>query len=116
MERIKAENPGLDIDEEVFLGKRFFFSLSTVTENLIKSPISADSESEEELEPLFIPEVPNRILWLQTTSEGTIWLSMAGYDAGYIYEYYIDQTSEFPSKFQIIHDGDDIEISSFVYK
>lgn len=58
MEAIKKENPGLDIDEDVFL---------------------ADSDSEEELEPLFIPPVPNRILWMQSMIDDTIWLSMAGY-------------------------------------
>lgn len=40
---------------------------------------------------------------------------MSGYDAGYIYEYYIDQTTHIPAEFQIIYDGDDIEISSCVY-
>lgn len=40
--------------------------------------IVADSESEEELEPLYIPEVPNKILWLMYTEDKTIWLSMAG--------------------------------------
>lgn len=57
MEQIKKDNPGLEIDEEAFL---------------------ADSESEEELEPLHIPEVPNNIIWLKYTRAGTIWLSMAG--------------------------------------
>lgn len=41
--------------------------------------IPVDSESEEELEPLFIPEVPNKILWLKYTEDRTIWLSMAGW-------------------------------------
>jgi WD40 repeat protein len=94
MEKLKAENPGLDIDEEVFL---------------------ADSETEEELEPLFIPEVPNRIIWMQSTEDDTIWLSMGGYDSGYIYEYQIDQKSEVPYFFKMVDDADDIEISSYVY-
>ncbi|RZC43160.1 thyroid receptor-interacting protein 11 [Asbolus verrucosus] len=94
MEKLKAENPGLDIDEEVFL---------------------ADSETEEELEPLFIPEIPNRIIWMQSTEDDTIWLSMGGYDAGYIYEYKIDQKEEVPCRFKMVYDGDDIEISSYVY-
>lgn len=95
MERIKRENPGLDIDEDIFL---------------------ADSESDEELEPLFIPEIPNKILWMQLTPDDTIWLSMAGYDAGYIYEYKINQTEEVPYRFKMVHDADDIEISSYIYK
>ncbi|CAH1956940.1 unnamed protein product [Acanthoscelides obtectus] len=70
MERIKKENPGLEIDEEIFL---------------------ADSDTEEELEPLYYPDVPNKILWLKYTQDLTIWLSVGGYDAGYIYEYTMDQ-------------------------
>lgn len=95
LERVKKENPGLEIDEEVFL---------------------EDSESEEELEPLHIPDPPNKILWMQVTPDDTIWLSMAGYDAGYIYEFKTEQTVETPFRFQMIHDADDIEISSYVYK
>lgn len=95
MERLKADNPGLDIDEEVFL---------------------ADSESEEELEPLHIPEVPNKIMWMQSTERNSIWLSLGGYDAGYIYEYTIEQESEIPSFYKMIDDADDMEICSYVYK
>lgn len=68
------------------------------------------------MEPLFIPEIPNKILWIQHTPEGTLWLSVAGYDAGYIYEYFIDQKEEVPYKFQMICDADDVEVNSFVYK
>ncbi|KAJ8927184.1 hypothetical protein NQ314_020460, partial [Rhamnusium bicolor] len=76
---------------------------------------SADSESEEILEPLHIPEVPNKILWLKYTDDKTIWLSMGGYDAGYIYEYLIDQKDDVPYRFQMVNDADDIEISSYIY-
>lgn len=92
LQRLRIENPGVDIDEETFL---------------------ADSEDEEELEPLFIPKIPNKILWLQYTSKGTIWLSMAGYDAGYIYEYEFGK--EDPVSCTMIPDGDDIEIHCFTY-
>lgn len=47
-------------------------------DDLTRSFFSVDSESEEELEPLFIPDVPNNILWLKYTEDKTIWLSMAG--------------------------------------
>lgn len=78
---------------------------------------SADSESEEELEPLHIPQPPNKILWMQITPDDTIWLSMAGYDAGYIYEYQMDQTTDdVPYRFKMVDDADDIEISSYVHK
>lgn len=78
--------------------------------------IPADSESEEELEPLHIPDPPNKILWMQMTKYDTIWFSMAGFDAGYIYEYQMGQTSEIPYRFKMIEDADDIEIGSYVYK
>ncbi|KAJ8952048.1 hypothetical protein NQ318_010958 [Aromia moschata] len=94
LERVKKENPGLEIDEDAFL---------------------ADSESEEQLEPLHIPEVPNKILWLRYTENRTIWLSMGGFDAGYIYEYLIDQKDDTPYRFKMVDDADDIEISSYVY-
>ncbi|ERL94503.1 hypothetical protein D910_11780 [Dendroctonus ponderosae] len=94
MERIKKENPGLEIDEETFL---------------------ADSETEEELEPLFFPEVPNRIIWLKYTPFDTIWLSMAGYDAGYIYEYYIDQKDPVPIKFRFLDGAHEMEVSTYTY-
>ncbi|KAK4886372.1 hypothetical protein RN001_002643 [Aquatica leii] len=94
MEKIKADNPGMDIDEEIFL---------------------ADSEEDEPLEPLHIPDIPNRVLWIQISPDNSIWLSMGGYDAGYIYEYYINQTSEIPSRFLIIYDGDDYPINNFIY-
>lgn len=53
---------------------------------------------------------------MQLTPDNTIWLSMGGYDAGYIYEYTMDQKDEIPYRFQMVHDADDTEISSYVYK
>ncbi|XP_017782969.1 PREDICTED: uncharacterized protein LOC108567166 [Nicrophorus vespilloides] len=94
LEKFRKENPGLDIEEEVFL---------------------IDSESEEILEPLYIPKIPNKILWIQHTADDTLWLSVGGYDAGYIYEYKIGQTEEVPYKFTLIHHGDDIEINNYAY-
>ncbi|CAG9762758.1 unnamed protein product [Ceutorhynchus assimilis] len=91
MEKIKKDNPGLDIDEEIFL---------------------ADSESEEELEPLFFPEVPNRIIWLKYTKEDTIWLSMAGFDAGIIYEYNINQKDEVPVRFRWLDGAESMEVTT----
>ncbi|XP_056639556.1 cilia- and flagella-associated protein 44 isoform X1 [Diorhabda sublineata] len=94
MQRILKENPGLEIDEEVFL---------------------ADSEPEEELEPLYFPEERSRILWMRYTPEKTIWLSMSGYDAGYIYEYKMDQSDNIPFRYKMVYEADDVEISSYVY-
>ncbi|KAK9870280.1 hypothetical protein WA026_006367 [Henosepilachna vigintioctopunctata] len=94
MEKIKEENPGLEIDEEAFL---------------------ADSDSSIKWDPLYIPETPGDILWLQYTPEDTLWISMSGYDAGYIYEYQIDQPEDVPLRFKMIDDADDTEISSYLY-
>lgn len=53
---------------------------------------------------------------MQITPDDTIWLSMSGYDAGYIYEYQMDQTTDIPFRFKMVDDADDIEISSYLYK
>ncbi|KAJ8316119.1 hypothetical protein KUTeg_006133 [Tegillarca granosa] len=45
-----------------------------------------EEEREEEWKP-FIPEEPSPILDGFYTEEGKFWLSMGGFDAGYIYEY-----------------------------
>ncbi|XP_066257532.1 cilia- and flagella-associated protein 44 [Euwallacea similis] len=94
MEQVVKDNPGFAMDEEIFL---------------------ADSENDEELEPLFYPKEANRIIWLKYTSNNTIWLSMAGYDAGYIYEYYIDQKDTVPVRFRLLEGADDMEVSTYVY-
>lgn len=93
LDKLKKANPGIQVDEEAFL---------------------QDSDEEEEEEPLFIPKVANPVLWLQYTSKKTIWLSMGGFDAGYIYEY-IFEGSENSVRATIIADGDDVEIHSFLY-
>ncbi|XP_069678702.1 cilia- and flagella-associated protein 44 [Periplaneta americana] len=92
LEKIKKENPGIDIDEETFL---------------------ADSDSEEELEPLYFPEVPNPILFGLYTPKDTIWLSLAGYDAGYMYEFEMDK--EEPVCCTMIAEADDVEIYCYLY-
>lgn len=73
----------------------------------------ADSESDEEMEPLYIPEIPNRILWLQYTNENSVWISMGGYDAGYIYEFQFDKA--LPMKCTAIKNATDTEITTYLY-
>ncbi|XP_030383032.1 cilia- and flagella-associated protein 44 [Scaptodrosophila lebanonensis] len=90
IEKLKKANPGLQIDIESAL---------------------ADSEPDEEEEPLHIPSVPNAILWLRYTDRDTIWVSMAGYDAGYVYE--LEFGAAEPSICTMIADADDIEIHSY---
>lgn len=91
LEKMKSENYDLDIDEESFL---------------------ADSDDDEVLEAIFVPDPPSPVLWIQFTSDETLSLSMGGYDAGYIYEYTDD--GELLS-FTPVSDADDIEIHSYVY-
>lgn len=56
---------------------------------------------------------------VQYISNDIIWLSMAGFDAGYIYEYPSPEVTETigekPIKSTIIHDADDIEIRSCLF-
>lgn len=73
-----------------------------------------DSESEEILAPLEIPKIPNKIWFAMYTPEDTLWLSVGGYDAGYIYEYTMDNTEIV--KATVIADGDDIEMHGFIYR
>ncbi|XP_058801430.1 cilia- and flagella-associated protein 44 [Phymastichus coffea] len=71
LQRLLEANPNLEIDEQVFL----------------------ESELEEEpaLPEIYIPDVPNRVLAGFYTTRDTLLLSMAGYDAGYTYEYSIPE-------------------------
>jgi hypothetical protein len=75
---------------------------------------SADSKSQEELKTLFCPEVPNPVLFGLYTPKDTIWLSIAGYDAGYMYEFFMNK--EEPVQHTKIAGADDTEIYSYLYK
>lgn len=90
---MKNQNAGMEVDETNFQDE--------------------SDEEDEELQPLFIPDVPNRILWLQYTNDNTICLSMGGYDAGLFYEYDFDQL-ENPVRFTIIKDAEDQQIHSYL--
>lgn len=50
------------------------------------------------------------------TPENTVWLSMGGYDAGYIYEYNMDSPKSGFVKANMVYDADDIEINGFIYR
>uniref|UniRef100_A0A182V315 Cilia- and flagella-associated protein 44 n=1 Tax=Anopheles merus TaxID=30066 RepID=A0A182V315_ANOME len=91
LERMRIENPKAEINEEAFL---------------------ADSDEEEELEPLYIPKVPNPVLWARYTDEDTLWLSMGGYDAGYVYEYGFDD--EDPLSCTPIPELEDVELTCYL--
>lgn len=92
LEKLQLNNPGIDINEEAFL---------------------ADSDIEEELEKIHIPGLANSVLWIQYTNTESLWLSIGGFDAGYIYEYSFDSTE--PLSCVLIPDADDVEIHSFIY-
>ncbi|XP_029161342.1 cilia- and flagella-associated protein 44 isoform X2 [Nylanderia fulva] len=98
MARLIAESPEMEINEEAFL---------------------INMEEEELLPEIYIPKIPNKILIAQYISRDIIWLLMAGFDAGYIYEYPSPEISETivekPVKSTIIHDADDIEIRSCLF-
>uniref|UniRef100_A0A1B6CQQ9 Uncharacterized protein n=2 Tax=Clastoptera arizonana TaxID=38151 RepID=A0A1B6CQQ9_9HEMI len=92
LEKVKAENPGWEIDEELFL---------------------EEQEGEvEPLPPLFYPEKIAPILFAKYTPQKTIWVSPAGYDAGYVYEYVFGQKE--PVRCTLISGAQDLEIHSFL--
>jgi len=71
------------------------------------------------LSEVYIPKIPNKVLMARYIKRNIIWLSMAGFDAGYIYEYpspeIIEVIKEEPVKSIVIHDTDDIEIRSCLF-
>ncbi|XP_055386246.1 cilia- and flagella-associated protein 44 [Condylostylus longicornis] len=85
----KELSPGMETDLNIISGRE-------------------DSEEEEEEPPLYYPPKPNSIFWLKYTPTETVWISVAGYDAGYIYE--IDFDKDEPEKSTMVVDGDDTEI------
>lgn len=68
---------------------------------------------------VYIPKIPNKVLMAQYISRDIIWLSMAGFDAGYMYEYpspeVIESVGKEPIRSTLIHDADDIEIRSCLF-
>ncbi|XP_019696509.1 uncharacterized protein LOC105182290 [Harpegnathos saltator] len=97
--RLMVESPEMEISEE---------------------ELFADIE-EEPLPEIYIPKIPNKILTAQYISRDIIWLSMAGFDAGYIYEYPSPESVEEdvigkePVRSTVIYDADDMEIRSWLF-
>ncbi|XP_036151277.1 cilia- and flagella-associated protein 44 [Monomorium pharaonis] len=96
LERLITESPGLEINE-TYLGIK----------------------EEKPLPEIYIPKIPNKVLMAQYISRDIIWLSMAGFDAGYMYEYSSPEVTEVigeePIKSTMIHDADDVEIRSCLF-
>ncbi|XP_071455109.1 cilia- and flagella-associated protein 44 [Hetaerina americana] len=72
-----------------------------------------DSEEEEELEPLHIPEEPSPILFGFYTESGSVLLSLGGYDAGYLYEY--DLETPDPISHSVIEGDEDSEVHCYIF-
>ncbi|XP_023287600.1 uncharacterized protein LOC105700070 isoform X2 [Orussus abietinus] len=97
MERLRIDNPGIEIDEEAFL---------------------MDSEEDPPLPEIYIPKVPNQVLMVHYMVDGTVWLSMSGFDSGYIYEYPDPLPGKFeeePIKSTVVFEADDTEIRSCLF-
>lgn len=92
LEKMRTESPGDIIDEEEFL---------------------ADSEDEEPLEKIYIPDPPNQINFIQFTKDGSFWLSVDGFDAGLIYEYSRDEGEMLSCT--PVADAENIAIYSYIY-
>ncbi|XP_011636228.1 uncharacterized protein LOC105426623 [Pogonomyrmex barbatus] len=95
--QLLVERPGMEINEEAFL----------------------DIKEKESLPEIYIPKIPNKVLIAQYISQDIIWLSMGGFDAGYMYEYPSPEVVEIigkePVKSTIIYEADDIEIRSYLF-
>jgi hypothetical protein len=74
---------------------------------------------EEPLPEVYIPKVPSKVLMAQYISHNIIWLSMSGFDAGYMYEYSSPEVTatveKEPAKSIAIYDADDTEIRSCLF-
>ncbi|KAL0267585.1 UNVERIFIED_CONTAM: hypothetical protein PYX00_009818 [Menopon gallinae] len=69
--------------------------------------------SESELPEIYIPPVPNSILTAIYKPNGNFWLTVAGYDAGYIYEYNFSHKG--PIRSVMMENADDVEIHAYHY-
>lgn len=74
---------------------------------------SLEEIDESELPEVYIPPEPNSILTVMYSPTGNVWLTAAGYDAGYIYEY--DFETKGPLLSMIVDNAEEIEIHSYHY-
>ncbi|XP_015431042.1 PREDICTED: uncharacterized protein LOC107187452 [Dufourea novaeangliae] len=99
IEQLIVENPHIIIDDEAFL---------------------AEFEEEKLILPeIYIPEIPNRILVAQYGTNGNMWLFVAGFDAGYVYEYPRPLSGRMkgtkPIRSRIIVHAEDTEIQNCLF-
>lgn len=90
---MKEENPSAEIDEELYF---------------------EDSDEDEEPPKIFIPPIPNTILFaIYTPSEKTLLVALDGYDAGYLYEYDFNVLK--PINSTMVPDKDNIPLTAIKY-
>lgn len=90
LKNLKEENPGVEIDEELYF---------------------EDSDEDEDPPKIYIPLVPNPVLFaIYTTSEKTLWVSIDGYDAGYLYEYSFNKPE--PINAMVIPDKNNVPLTA----
>lgn len=84
--QLRRDNPDIRIDEDAFLGNCLASHIKPdwMTKFCL---LKEDSDSDEEIEPLYTPKIGNPILWIKYTPASTIWMAVAEYDCGYVYEY-----------------------------
>jgi len=89
---LREQNPGDEIDEQVYF---------------------EDSEEDEEPPKIFIPPTPNSVLFaIYTPSENGIWVSIDGYDAGYLYEYDVNTSRPVTNAHVTIPDINDTPLTA----
>jgi len=72
-----------------------------------------DSEEDEEPPKIFIPPTPNPVLFaIYTPSENGIWVSIDGYDAGYLYEYDVNTSRPVTNAYETIPDINNTPITA----
>ncbi|XP_076222298.1 cilia- and flagella-associated protein 44 [Nomia melanderi] len=94
IEQLLIENPHIVIDEETFF---------------------AEFNKEKIILPeIHVPEIPNRILIVEYGTNENIWLFVAGFDAGYVYEYPRPLSGKIkdgkPINSRIIENAEDMEM------
>ncbi|KAK6640272.1 hypothetical protein RUM44_011958 [Polyplax serrata] len=112
MAEIQAEREAIIEEKRKELKERADAAGTQVDETIIEALQEELEAQEPDLPELYIPKIPNPVLFA-TYLDKSVWLSMGGYDAGYLYEYNFRTPGAI--FYEMIPDGDDIEISTYHY-